>query len=127
MKPEMVDKLFMQKANEGKNLKFEYIEHLGEYFMLNRYKKALKKIVQNYVNAYWERYDKYCKLVLTYSNKDLDLDMLLTIKACENCVDYYNVDIETLDNMLQEFRAYIFNGHFTSTILNNETRSISDC
>lgn len=52
--------------------------------------------------------------------------MLLTMKACENCVDYYNVDIETLDNMLQEFRAYIFNGHFTSTILNNETRPISD-
>lgn len=126
MQPEEVDKLFMQKANEGKNLKFEYIDHLGEYFMLSRYRKALKKVVQNYVNAYWERYDKYCKLVLTYSNKDVDLDMLLTMKACENCVDYYNVDIETLDNMLQEFRAYVFNGHFISTILNNETRSISD-
>jgi hypothetical protein len=126
MKPEEVDKLFMKTANSGNNLKFEYIIHLDEYFMLNKYKKALKKIVQNYNNVAWKLYDKYCGLVSTYSNIDLDLDSLLTIKACENCINYYTKDINTLSDMLQEFRSYIFNGHFISTILNNETRSISD-
>ena len=116
----------MKTANEGKNLKFEYIDQLGEYFMLSRYRKALKKIVQNYNNVAWKLYDKYCSLVSTYSNKDLDLDSLLTIKACENCIVYYTNDISTLDNMLQEFRSYIFNGHFISTVINNEIRSISD-
>ena len=59
--------------------------------------------------------------------KDLDLDMLLTMKACEHCVNYYEIDIETLNNMLQEFRYYIFKGHFIDTIFKNEIRSFSDC
>ena len=116
MKAEEIDQLFMNKAHKEKNTEFEYIDSLGEYFLIKRFRKALKQIVKNYESHKCTLYNNYCKLIETYANNDESLTMLLTVKAYEKCISYYKTEIETVSNMLEEYCFYIYSGHFLEQV-----------
>ena len=122
MKAEEIDQLFMNKACNEKNTEFEYIDSLEEYFLIRRFRKALIQIVKNYETHRVTLYNNYCKLVETYENDDESLTALLTVKACEKCISYYKIEIETISNMLEEYRYYLFCGHFLEQVWRNDYR-----
>ena len=122
MKAEEIDQLFMNKACNEKNTEFEYIDSLEEYFLIRRFRKALIQIVKNYETHRVTLYNSYCKLVETYENDDESLTALLTVKACEKCISYYKIEIETISNMLEEYRYYLFYGHFMEQVWRNDYR-----
>lgn len=119
---EELDRIFMDKAHKEKNTEFEYIDSLQEYFLIKSYQKALKQIVKNYNLHKDSLYHTYCKLVESYENDDKSLTALLTVKACEKCINYYIIEIETISNMLEEYRYYIYSGHFLEQIWRNDYR-----
>lgn len=117
-----LDELFMSRVRTEKNYEFEYIDNWSEFLLIRRYRKALKEIVNSY-RGHWDNlYNSYCKLIPTYDNTDDTLTLLLTVKACEACIDYYTHDIQTLNNMLEEYKYYLFSGHLIEQVWQNDYR-----
>lgn len=117
-----LDELFMSRVRTEKNYEFEYIDSWSEFLLIKRYRKALKKIIKSYKEHWYNFYNEYCDLIPTYTNTDNKLTLLLTVKACEACIDYYTHDIHTINNMLEEYKYYLTSGHLIEQVWQNDYR-----
>lgn len=119
---EEIDELFMKRVHTEKNYDFEYIDNWSDFMLIRRYRKALKEIIKSYKEHWTNLYNEYCTLIPTYDNTDDKLTILLTVKACEACVDYYTHDIQTLTDMVDEYKYYLTSGHIIEQLFNNDYR-----
>lgn len=119
---EEIDQIYLKRAHEGKQFDFEFIRSFDDYIVLKRYAKALKQIIDGYQAQRVILYEEYIKLLREFRNSDQSIDYLLTMRSCETCADFYAVERETILNMVDEYRTYIFSGHFVDVIFNDEWR-----
>lgn len=119
---EEIDQIYLKRAHEGKQFDFEFIRSFDDYIVLKHYAKALKQIINGYQTQLVILYEEYIKLLREFRNSDQSVDYLLTMRSCEICADFYVIERKTILDMIDEYRTYIFSGHFIDVIFNDEWR-----
>lgn len=98
-----------EKALSGDHNEFEYIKNSTEWRIMRATKKGLKKIIELYEEVAESVYKAYCKTVLEGT---ADFNMLYAVRQFQECKIFYTEELNLALDMLDEYDAYIGQGHF---------------
>lgn len=113
----------VETAKRGNHFKFEFIKSLGERkaakILLTTYKKIIKacKTSSKFVLK------EYKKMIATAEDT---AELITYISDMDICVEFYTKEVNTIYDMLDEFRSYLWSGHFLDIYLFNRTREEKD-
>lgn len=110
------------KANE--HTPFEYIRNWTDYRKCQLSRAALKLLIKSLTYSTDSMLNKYCKAIITGT---ADVSQLLVRGVLNQTVEFYKKELAMADDMLDEYRAYLSDGHLINAFLFNEYRSWSDC
>ena len=104
---------FVAVAAKGKHTKFELIKSLDGWLAARVVKRVLKKTIKAFkvvaksaVDLYIEQLDK----------GDYNIQLFEAAIAYKKYVEFYKKELATMNNMLDEFYCYFFNGHILYTL-----------
>ena len=107
-------------AAKGKHTKFELIKSLDGWRAAKVVKKVLKKNIKAFnavakiaVDLYIEQLDK----------GDYSIELFEAAVAYKKYTEFYKKELATMNNMLDEFYCYFFNGHILYTLFGGKRRS----
>ena len=104
----------IERALKNQHCNWEFIKSFEEFLMTLELVCAHKKIVKGFVKSTKSLY-KVCRKSI--KNDKSDLDVVISLTELEQTVMFYKAEIRTLEDMLQEFRAYTNKGHLAEMIL----------
>lgn len=107
----------INKAQEGKSFKFQYICSWDEFRYYNRLIKSNKLIVKTLQTSANNLFREYCNDVTSGIS---DVNKLLAYSQLRDVITFYEGDVDTLQKMLDEFDEYIEKGNFLYSILGGE-------
>lgn len=99
------------KAIEGVQTKFEFIGSFYEFLLTKKYYKAVKKIAEGFLDT---------SITIPDADKIKDYEELL-----QTCINYYLTEAMIVKEILAEFKAYFWRGHFLKMLLGGR-RSVRD-
>lgn len=114
------EELFHQlvsKALKKDKSKFEFIKSLEELFVVNTYISGVKKVVKMFKNLYSQLQAQYVKEIESDSTNIATLVNLVRFKHCR---EFYEAEIALAKDMRNEYKAYVFGGHFIDTVIGNQ-------
>ena len=113
----------VETAKKGNHFKFEFIKSLNERkaakILLTTYKKIIKacKVSSKFVLK------EYKKMIATAEDT---AELITYMSDMDICVEFYSKEVDTMYDMLDEFRSYLWSGHFLDIYLFNRTREEKD-
>jgi len=113
----------IENAKKANHFKFEFIKSLNERkaakILLTTYKKIIKacKVSSKFVLK------EYKKMIATAEDT---AELITYMSDMDICVEFYSKELNTIYDMLDEFRFYLWSGHFLDIYLFNRTREEKD-
>ena len=122
--PKKVFEELVKKALKGKQSDFEFIRTYEMSKVARYYKISVKRVSKTFKTLYKKLMKTYAKDILTDEQK---LEMLMSMKQFEICYRYYKKECEIAKDMLDEYYAYLTNGHMFDQLVMNGVRPDDDC
>jgi hypothetical protein len=117
-------KALTEKALANEHTEFEYLKSPGEWIIIKKTRKGLKKFIELYNQVSWSVYNAYCKQVLEGTQ---DFGLLYALRQYLECEQFYKKELETVNDMLAEYNAYLGKGHFLEQFLWGQERESWRC
>lgn len=117
-------KIIIKRAEAGKHIKFEYLRSWQEYKTNRICRQATKLLISSLQHSADSMFKQYCRNI---SSGTADVTLLLTRVALMRMVAFYRLELSTIEDMLDEYEAYLFDGKFLEQFLFYEIRPISEC
>ena len=122
--PKEIFSELVKKALKGKQSDFEFIRTYETCKVARYYKISVKRVSKVFKTLYKKLMKTYAKDIMTDEQK---LEMLMSMKQFEICYRYYEKECEIAKDMLDEYYAYLTNGHMFDQLIMNGVRSDDDC
>lgn len=122
--PKEIFSELVKKALKGKQSDFEFIRTYETCKVARYYKISVKRVSKVFKTLYKKLMKTYAKDIMTDEQK---LEMLMSMKQFEICYRYYEKEREIAKDMLDEYYAYLTNGHMFDQLIMNGVRSDDDC
>ena len=122
--PKEIFSELVKKALKGKQSDFEFIRTYETCKVARYYKISVKKVSKVFKTLYKKLMKSYAKDIMTDEQK---LEMLMSMKQFEICYRYYEKECEIAKDMLDEYYAYLTNGHIFDQLVMNGVRLDDDC
>ena len=122
--PKEIFSELVKKALKGKQSDFEFIRTYETCKVARYYKISVKRVSKVFKTLYKKLMKTYAKDIMTDEQK---LEMLMSMKQFEICYNYYKKEYELAKDMLDEYHAYLTNGHIFDQLIMNGVRSDDDC
>ena len=106
----------VKKAMEGKNSDFRFITCWADRAVVKEYISNVDVVIRIFADA------ETTSLKLYYPQIEegtQDLGLMLSIKQFNQCRKYYQKEREIAEDMLAEYRSYIWGGHVWDTLVGN--------
>ncbi len=119
------EELFMQvmtKALEGKQSGFEFITCWQVRNVVKEYIVGVDTVISIFSDLERTFSDSYIKQIIA---GEQDLEVILSLKQFNQCRKYYEQEKAIAEDMLAEYRSYIWGGHIWDTLVGN-TRKEED-
>lgn len=120
--PEEQEELYealTEKALSGEHTKFEYVRNITEWGVLRKAKSGLKKVIELYELIKSSMYKTYCKQVLV---GEQDFNLIYSLRQIMECKVFYENELLIVQDMLEEYDAYVGSGHFMDQVLFGRNR-----
>jgi hypothetical protein len=104
-------------AEAGEHLALSFIKSRPEYISLRKGRKVVKAIIRSLTTSANKLFRDYCKEV---SAGKTQLNKLLMFNTLECAIIFYKQELQTLDDMLDEYEAYLMSGNFLDFIFNDQ-------
>jgi hypothetical protein len=114
-------KLLTEKALTDEHNAWEFIKNPTEWSLMRKTKAGLYKVIELYERVYKKVYQEYCKQV---SKNVHDFTMLVALKQYQHCIDFYTQELATTLDMLEEYQAYLWQGHFFTQFVYQRDREV---
>lgn len=101
--------LLTEKALSKDHTSFEYIKNTTEFSVMRQAVSGLESVIKLYECICEELYKAYCDQVLTGST---DFNMLYILRQNQECKTFYKKELEIAQDMIDEYWAYVWSGHF---------------
>ena len=88
------------------------------------YRKGTKKVCKVFNSIIKSILDAYAKSILTDEQK---IEALMSVKQFEVCAEYYKKEHAIADDMLKEYRTYVFSGHILEQLFFCGVRPDNEC
>ena len=108
-----------ERALNDNHNDWEFIRNPVEWGVARKTKAGLYKIIELYDCISKELYIEYCKQVKQSSH---DFSMLVALKQYQQCVEFYKQELFTIADMLEEYKAYLWKGHFLTQFFYQQDR-----
>ena len=102
------------RAESAKHMKFHFLRHWTEYTDTKKVRRAHKLLVESIRKSADRLFKQYCKSIIT---GDSDVINLVAYTTTKNVLSFYEEELLILDNMLEEYEAYLFSGNFIGSWL----------
>ena len=106
----------MNKAAEGKNSDFRFITCWGDRIVVKEYIYGVDAVIRIFADAETNSLKLYSTQI---GERAQDLGLILSIKQFNQCKNYYQKEREIAEDMLAEYRSYIWGGHIWDTLVGN--------
>jgi hypothetical protein len=107
------EKLFrdlIAKAIEGgEHSKFEYLTCTAEWWVAKACQRSLRKVIDFFDIVAAKLYVQYC---VSVKKGTADFNMLYTYTQYKACQKFYTEELAIIEDMLDEYWAYVGAGHF---------------
>ena len=110
-------------AVQGQHGAFEYIKSYNELRAVKFLKNIYKKLVRTCKKSSKIAVKDYKKCIATTQDT---IELITWISKMDICIEFYSKEIDTMCDMLDEFRSYLWSGHFLDIYLFNRTREEKD-
>lgn len=107
----------LAKAQEGKSRQFQFITSWYDFRYYARLAKSNKIIIKALKTSANNLFKEYCKDVIAGVS---DVDKLLAYVQLRDLTGFYEKDLNTLKQMLDEYDEYLGQGHFWYSFLGGE-------
>lgn len=107
----------IQQAEEGKSVNFQKIKSWREFKYFYRLRKSTKVVIKVLNSSADNVFKGYCEKVITGIS---DVTQLLAYSELQDIRDFYEKDLQTLEDMLNDYLVYINQGHFWYSLLGGE-------
>lgn len=107
----------INKAQEGKSLEFHLIKYWSEFRYYGRLASANKLIVKTLRSSANKLFKTYCKDVTAGIS---DVDKLLAYSQLLEIISFYEQELSTIKQMLDEYDEYLGQGHFWHAFLGGQ-------
>ena len=104
---------FFKQAQEGKFTKFHVITNWSDYKSYKKKCKSYKVLVKILKRSIKRLYTKCCNEI---SEGVTDINKLIAYKQLELITKFYENEICTITEMLQEYRIYLLNGYYFNAV-----------
>jgi hypothetical protein len=102
---------------EGKPSEFRFIQSIFDYKGCLRQYKATKLVIKILKTASKRLYKAYCKAVTSGIS---DVTQLLAYAQLDDVIAFYENELKTIYNMLDEYEEYLWQGNFIYALLGGE-------
>ena len=116
--------MLVRTAMENKHFKFEFIRNWEMRKLCKHQVKGLKKVIQFFKGAKRSA-EEIWLYELTTGNIDLKTPIMCS--ELRHCLEYYEIELKTIKEMLSEHREYMFSFHLLDTLVFNRWRPDSEC
>lgn len=116
---EKLFKLLTENALADKHTSWEYIKNPIEWGLIRKTKASLYKVIELYERVYKRVYKEYCKQV---RKNNFDFSIIVALKHYQCCKKFYEQELDTVIDMLDEYSAYVWRGHFLSQFIYGQNR-----
>lgn len=107
----------INQAQEGKFIKFQYIGSWKEFIYYLRQKQSTKLIIKALKISAKKLFTDYCRNVIAGIS---DVNKLLAYTKMLDIIDFYKKDLDTLNQMLDDYDTYLGDGHFLYSLFGGE-------
>ena len=107
-------KSLTEKAIATNHNDWEFIRNPVEYGVMKKTREGLYKVIELYEHVCTSIYKEYCKQV---RDGNADFEMLVAYKQYQHCIEFYEKELSTVLDMLDEYWAYVWQGHFLSQFI----------
>lgn len=104
----------LRQAEEGKSIEFRFITSWYDFKDTIKDYRATKLIVRTLQDSAKNLFKSYCKAV---SNGTADFTQLLAYYQLQDIIAFYEKDLSTLRDMLNEYDNYLGQGNFWFSFL----------
>jgi len=113
----------VELAKQNKHFEFTLITSLTHLKNVKVYKNFLKGFLRGIKKS-------VSKILKTYKNNILTTedtaDCIMFFSDADICLKFYSEELVIIEDMLDEFRSYLWSGHFLDIYLFNRTREEKD-
>lgn len=117
-------KALVEKAINKEHTGFEYIKNVVEFRVMRSSRKGLRTVIKLFDHILDSMYKAYCKQVRDGNN---DFSLLCAYRQYGECREFYKKELETAENMLDEYDAYLGKGHFMDQFFWGKERESWHC
>lgn len=96
----------VNRALKNEEFNFEFIRCIEDYQLVRNYRKMLKRLLTAFKVQRKVDMTEYRKLIRSFQNTSNNTTYLYSVAAINVSLDFYENEIETLSDMLQEFGYY---------------------
>lgn len=114
----------IERANAGKHMPFEYIRNWTDYRRRKVSRHALKLLIESLTYNTNSMLDQHCKAVI---NGCSDISQLLVRNVLLQTIKFYENELAMIEDMINEYEAYLMDGNMLDSWLFNEYRPLSEC
>ena len=107
-------KNLLDTALSGRHTDFEFLKSFAELRVMQTTRRGLKKIIILFNSLADELYNTYCKEVLLGTNT---LDMLYVMSQYRKCAQFYQEELHTAEEMVEEYWCFVRAGHWLDQFL----------
>ena len=113
------DQLLQEIINkaESEPSEFRFITSWADFVYCHRHYKATKIIIKVLKTASKSLFKEYCKSV---TSRISDVTQLIAFTQLGDIIAYYEAELKTLDEMLDEYEEYLWSGNFFYSFLGGE-------
>jgi uncharacterized protein YktA (UPF0223 family) len=115
--------LIVKALDSGEQSKFEFIKNYSEYRAVKICQSSLKKVIKMFDRIAKAIHSEYNELVLC--GKD-DFNLLCVFRQYLEVKRYYEQELATANDMLDEYDNYTWSGHLVDQYLLFKTRPDTD-
>jgi hypothetical protein len=114
----------VKRAESGEHTKFTWICSWSEYKSRQMNKRALKMLVSSLEYSTASLFKEHCKAI---QNGTADITNLLVRNVLLQTAAFYRLELAMIEDMLDEYIAYLMDGNFLGQFLFYETRPWAEC
>jgi hypothetical protein len=107
----------LAQAEAGQSTEFRFITSWADFKACNRNYKANKIIIHMLKQSSKRLFKTYCKDVIAGIS---DVTKLLAYSQLDDIIDYYQKELKTLDDMLNEYEDYLWSGNILYALMGGE-------
>jgi hypothetical protein len=111
-----------EHAQNSKPTEFRILTNFAEYRFCKSRTRYTKLIIRALQSGADSLFKKYCKAVIT---SEADFTKLLAYKQTIQIISFYEQELKTLYDMLEEYEEYLYAGNFLTALI-GEPRTGAD-